>query len=70
MTGCCRPENQAAAATDAIALSAKRVRRLDILVQLRKLYRNHIRAEGLLALQSPVYRPAGMVLLSAQLNAR
>jgi hypothetical protein len=70
MTGCCRPENQAAAATDAIALSAKRVRRLDILVQLRKLYRNLIRAEGLLALQSPVYRPAGMVLLSAQLNAR
>ena len=54
-----RPENQAVSATDPIALSAKRVRRLDILVQLRKVYRNLIRAEGLLGLPSPVYQPAG-----------
>ena len=55
-----RPDNQAVtSATDPIALSAKRVRRLDILVQLRKVYRNLIRAEGLLTLPSPVYQPAG-----------
>ncbi len=47
-------------ATDPIALSAKRVRRLDILVQLRKVYRNLIRAEGLLTLPTPVYQPAGV----------
>ena len=59
---CRRPDNQAVtSATDPIALSAKRVRRLDILVQLRKVYRNLIRAEGLLTLPTPVYRPAGAV---------
>ena len=59
---CRRPDSQAVtSATDPIALSAKRVRRLDILVQLRKVYRNLIRAEGLLSLPSPVYQPAGAV---------
>jgi len=59
---CRRPDNQAVtSATDPIALSAKRVRRLDILVQLRKVYRNLIRAEGLLTLPTPVYQPAGAV---------
>lgn len=38
-------------------LSAERVQRLETLVELKKLYRNLIRAEALLALQSPVYTP-------------
>jgi hypothetical protein len=36
-------------------LSAERVQRLETLVELKKLYRNIIRAEALLALPSPVY---------------
>lgn len=35
--------------------SAQRVQRLEALVELKKLYRNCIRAEALLALPSPVY---------------
>lgn len=38
-------------------LSAERVQRLETLVELKKLYRNLIRAEALLALPSPVYTP-------------
>eukprot|EP00878_Enallax_costatus_P029321 GHUV01031777.1.p1 GENE.GHUV01031777.1~~GHUV01031777.1.p1 ORF type:complete len:186 (+),score=34.29 GHUV01031777.1:179-736(+) len=40
-------------------LSAQRVQRLESLVELKKLYRNCIRAESLLALPSPVYVPEG-----------
>jgi hypothetical protein len=36
-------------------MSAERVQRLQTLVELKKLYRNVIRAEALLALPSPVY---------------
>ena len=39
------------------AASADRVRRLGLLIRLRKLYRNLLRAEGLLAQAAPVYRP-------------
>lgn len=38
-------------------VSAERVQRLETLVELKKLYRNIIRAEALLALSSPVYTP-------------
>lgn len=54
--------SQAAAAAAGISqrrilqgLSAQRVQRLETLVELKKLYRNIIRAEALLALPSPVY---------------
>ncbi len=42
---------------DAPAVSAARVERLGVLIRLRKLYRNLLRAEGLLAEPSPVYQP-------------
>jgi hypothetical protein len=52
-------------------ISAERVQRLETLVELKKLYRNIIRAEALLALSSPVYTPpdgeAAAVPLSAQM---
>ena len=48
----------------AAVLSARRVRRLEILVQLRKLYRNLIRANGLLREPSPVYNAEGMLCLT------
>jgi len=38
-------------------LSAQRVQRLETMVEIKKLYRNIIRAEALLALPSPVYKP-------------
>ncbi|KAL3132082.1 hypothetical protein ABBQ32_008692 [Trebouxia sp. C0010 RCD-2024] len=41
---------------DPVAKSAERVKRLKILVQLRKLYRNLLRAERLLATSSPVHQ--------------
>lgn len=41
---------------DPVAKSAERVKRLKILVQLRKLYRNLLRAERLLATASPVHQ--------------
>lgn len=61
----CRPENSAAASEvegpdRAAILSARRVRRLEILVQLRKLYRNLIRGDSLLAEPAPVYRAEGL----------
>jgi hypothetical protein len=36
-------------------MSAQRVQQLETLVELKKLYRNCIRAEALLGLASPVY---------------
>ena len=47
---------EAPAAADPVTTSAERVKRLKILVQLRKLYRNLLRAERLLATSSPVYQ--------------
>lgn len=59
-----RAEAVAAAVEQGIAqrrilqgVSAERVQRLETLVELKKLYRNLIRAEALLALPSPVYTP-------------
>jgi hypothetical protein len=44
------------------------VQRLETLVELKKLYRNIIRAEALLALSSPVYTPPdGEAAAAAQL---
>ncbi|BDA41254.1 probable mitochondrial proton/calcium exchanger protein at C-terminar half [Coccomyxa sp. Obi] len=37
--------------------TAPRVQRLEVLIRLRKLYRNLLRADGLLAQPSPVYQP-------------
>lgn len=37
------------------AMSPERVRRLEALVELKKLYRNCLRAETLLELPSPIY---------------
>ena len=45
-----------APAADPVSTSAERVKRLKILVQLRKLYRNLLRAERLLATASPVHQ--------------
>ena len=42
-------------AHDAVEASMRRVWRLQVLVQLRKLYRNLLRAEQLLAQPAPVY---------------
>ncbi len=42
--------------TDPVHTSAEGVKRLKILVQLRKLYRNLLRAERLLATSSPVHQ--------------
>ena len=39
-----------------VAKSAKRIRRLEILISLRKMYRNMLRAQGLLAQPSPVFQ--------------
>lgn len=60
----CRPESSAEAAEvegpdRAALLSARRVRRLEILVQLRKLYRNLIRGDSLLGVPAPVYKAEG-----------
>ena len=46
-----------ASEADAVLQSADRVRRLGLLIRLRKLYRNLLRADGLLAQAAPVYRP-------------
>ena len=43
----------------AAVLSARRVRRLEILVQLRKLYRNLIRGDSLLGEPAPIYKAEG-----------
>lgn len=42
---------------EADAAVALRVQRLEILIRLRKLYRNLLRADGLLMQPSPVYQP-------------
>lgn len=56
MDVCRNGHGEAAPAEDPVAKSAERVKRLKILVQLRKLYRNLLRAERLLATTSPVYQ--------------
>ena len=43
--------------SEAPAAAAARVQRLEVLIGLRKLYRNLLRADGLLAQPSPVYQP-------------
>lgn len=40
-------------------ISAERVERLETLIRLRKLYRNLLRADRLLAQPSPVYQSLG-----------
>lgn len=42
---------------EAAAEVAPRVQRLEVLIRLRKLYRNLLRADGLLAQPSPIYQP-------------
>ena len=39
-----------------MAKSQARIRRLEVLAALRKLYRNLLRAEGLLAQPEPIYQ--------------
>lgn len=54
-------------AHDAVEASMRRVWRLQVLVQLRKLYRNLLRAEQLLAQPAPLYTnlaARGLPLLS------
>ena len=68
-----RPESSAASGEVegpewAAILSARRVRRLQILVQLRKLYRNLIRGHALLAELAPVYKAEGARGLLAPRN--
>ncbi len=46
---------ETASEADAAAASGDRVRRLGLLIRLRKLYRNLLRADGLLAQDSPIY---------------
>ena len=43
-------------------ISAARVERLETLIRLRKLYRNLLRADRLLAQPSPVYQRSGATL--------
>ena len=43
-------------------ISAARVERLETLIRLRKLYRNLLRADRLLAQPSPVYQRSGAIL--------
>ncbi len=61
LLACARARGLGAAAVaseaDAVLQSADRVRRLGLLIRLRKLYRNLLRADGLLAQAAPVYRP-------------
>lgn len=47
---------ESAVTADPVSTSAERVKHLKILVQLRKLYRNLLRAERLLATPSPVHQ--------------
>lgn len=55
MHGRAPASTEAATEADAAALSGDRVRRLGLLIRLRKLYRNLLRADGLLAQGSPIY---------------
>ena len=48
--------SEAPVAPDPVKTSAERVKRLKVLVQLRKLYRNLLRAERLLSTSSPVHQ--------------
>ena len=48
--------SEAPVAPDPVKTSAERVERLKVLVQLRKLYRNLLRAERLLSTSSPVHQ--------------
>ena len=52
---CRNGPSEAPVAPDPVNTSAERVKRLKVLVQLRKLYRNLLRAERLLATSSPVH---------------
>lgn len=53
--------SEAPVAPDPVKTSAERVKRLKVLVQLRKLYRNLLRAERLLSTSSPVHqKPEGV----------
>ena len=56
MLDCRNGHSEVVATSDPVTKSAERVKRLKILVQLRKLYRNLLRAERLLATTSPVHQ--------------
>ncbi len=53
----CRAEAAVLDEGEEAAARAPRVQRLEVLIRLRKLYRNLLRADGLLAQPSPVYQP-------------
>lgn len=53
---CRNGHGETAPTEEPVEKSAERVKRLKILVQLRKLYRNLLRAERLLATTSPVHQ--------------
>ena len=53
---CRNGTHESSTAPDALHTSAERVKRLKTLVQLRKLYRNLLRAERLLLTASPVHK--------------
>ena len=57
----CRNSSSSSAADEAHGefprMSAARVERLETLIRLRKLYRNLLRADRLLAQPAPVYQP-------------
>ncbi|EIE25017.1 hypothetical protein COCSUDRAFT_40379 [Coccomyxa subellipsoidea C-169] len=57
MQGCSGEQTSIADEDAAVPAVAPRVQRLEILIRLRKLYRNLLRADGLLAQPSPVYQP-------------
>lgn len=42
---------------DAVQLASSRVSKLEVALKIRKLYRNLLRADGLLGLPSPIYTP-------------
>lgn len=53
----CRPGAAVLDEEEDAPATAPRVQRLEVLIRLRKLYRNLLRADGLLAQPSPVYQP-------------
>lgn len=53
---CRAAQAESVATADPVSMSAERVKRLKTLVQLRKLFRNLLRAERLLATTSPVHQ--------------
>lgn len=75
-TGCraqTSPQQRSDVDSEAPAAAAARVQRLEVLIGLRKLYRNLLRADGLLAQPSPVYQPytrQGNIWVAPHMTAR